>query len=65
MTINCCKDCEKRHVGCHGVCQEYISQKAEHDAQREREYRKKSIQSGLVSQTEGAVYKANKRRRGQ
>jgi len=30
MKIKCCKDCvaPKRHPGCHGVCPEYIHEKA-------------------------------------
>lgn len=28
-TIDCCNDCvpPKRHVGCHGTCEEYLDQK--------------------------------------
>lgn len=30
MKIKCCKDCvaPKRHPGCHGVCPEYLYEKA-------------------------------------
>lgn len=27
--VTCCKDCQERHVGCHGECEKY---KAEHAA---------------------------------
>ena len=30
-TITCCKDCEKRCVGCHSSCEEYNAQKKRHD----------------------------------
>ena len=32
--IKCCKDCvpPKRHIGCHGTCQEYASERARIDA---------------------------------
>lgn len=26
MSNNCCKDCEKRYVGCHSKCEEYMEQ---------------------------------------
>ena len=26
MGIECCKDCQDRHIGCHGSCPEYIAQ---------------------------------------
>lgn len=29
-----CKDCTKRHVGCHAHCEVYLSNKAEWDARR-------------------------------
>ena len=34
--ITCCKNCNKRKVGCHGVCEDYIAFKSEHDAELER-----------------------------
>ena len=24
--IRCCKDCTRRHVGCHGTCEDYIQE---------------------------------------
>jgi len=33
--IKCCKDCEYRHLGCHAVCEDYLAEKAELDAERE------------------------------
>lgn len=29
--IKCCKDCKKRHLGCHSTCEDYIREKSEHD----------------------------------
>lgn len=26
VLITCCKDCEKRQIGCHSTCEEYIAQ---------------------------------------
>lgn len=36
MSITCCKDCQKRHIGCHGSCPEYIAQAKAASAERER-----------------------------
>ena len=43
MIIQCCKDCTKRAIGCHGRCEKYNSEKDEHaklrkKAKLEREY---------------------------
>ena len=27
--IECCKDCPKRHSGCHASCEDYLREKAE------------------------------------
>ncbi len=32
--VKCCKDCQKRHVGCHGQCPEYQKHKADHVQKR-------------------------------
>lgn len=32
--IECCKDCLKRHTGCHSTCEDYKREKAELDASR-------------------------------
>lgn len=39
MRIRCCYECvpPKRHPGCHATCEEYLKQKAEHDAYKDRE----------------------------
>ena len=43
MGIECCKDCRKRHEGCHGSCPEYIAQAKA--ASEEREKRRKAKKS--------------------
>ncbi len=62
MAIKCCYNCEKRHPNCHASCNEYISEKAELDAQREAALQKKIIAKGLYEERRDAVYKALKRR---
>lgn len=39
--IKCCKDCESRHLGCHAVCEDYLAEKAELDAEREKVFAEK------------------------
>lgn len=33
--ISCCKDCQRRHLGCHGHCEEYLQSKKIHNEQQE------------------------------
>ena len=65
MGIKCCKDCvpPKRDPYCHGTCPDYIREKAESDARRDEDFKKRSIKSGLILQTERAVRNATKRKR--
>ena len=44
LNSQCCKDCKKRHPGCHGECEDYINAKAE--AER---IRQKLIEQGMIS----------------
>ena len=40
LDTNCCKDCERRHIGCHATCDDYIAAKRRHDeiaAERQKE----------------------------
>ena len=39
--INCCLNCDKRHVGCHSECKEYIEQRKAHDKYLEEQFKKK------------------------
>ena len=34
--ITCCKDCDKREVGCHGTCKKYLLSKEEWIKERSR-----------------------------
>lgn len=57
MKIKCCKDCvaPKRHPGCHGVCPEYLYEKALWEEHRRF--------SELYEQRSEGVRKALKHRR--
>lgn len=41
-SINCCKDCKDRQLGCHGKCERYINQKDEY-LKRKKEYMDKKV----------------------
>ena len=60
--IYCCMDCKapKRYPGCHGTCPDYIKEKAEHDAERAEENRKRSIEHGLNAQKASGVKRAKR-----
>jgi hypothetical protein len=32
----CCKNCEKRYIGCHSTCDEYITYRAAKDEENEK-----------------------------
>ena len=34
--IHCCRDCDKREIGCHSTCETYINAKKEHDQEIEK-----------------------------
>ena len=63
MTIFSCKGCEKRYIGCHSECLEYLAQKAAHDAMREAERKQKEISFGITAQRSASVCKATKNSR--
>jgi hypothetical protein len=63
MTIYSCKGCEKRYIGCHSVCEDYLAQKAAHDAMREAERKRKEISFGITAQRSASVCKATKNSR--
>lgn len=42
--IRCCYKCtDKRHVGCHATCEEYATEKAEHDREREERHNRTHV----------------------
>ena len=65
MSITCCKDCvaPKRHIGCHEVCAEYLSEKKQHDEMKEKRYRWLKNESELYAQRERGIQKALRSRR--
>lgn len=34
--IRCCKDCDERHIGCHGECEKYRAESQTHRAEKAR-----------------------------
>ena len=63
--ICCCRYCQtpKRHPGCHGACEEYITERAEYDRLKAIYDRERDINIGIVQQRGDSVYKALKNRR--
>lgn len=60
MFIKCCRDCvaPKRYPGCHGNCQEYLDEKAEHERRKEEIDRKKKISNDIYNRRADRVAKA-------
>lgn len=46
MSITCCKDCQDRHIGCHGSCPEYIAQAQAASEEREKRRKAKKSENG-------------------
>ena len=49
MAIKCCNGCvpPKRNPTCHGICPDYIKEKAEHDARMEEDYKRRRVNRNL------------------
>ena len=65
MAISVCKGCvaPKRYPGCHGSCQEYIKERAEHDRRKEALDKERNITMSIYANRGEKVYKAMKHRR--
>lgn len=61
MPIKCCYGCvaPKRHLGCHGQCQEY----AEEKDQMAKEKAVRDVQQAITNQKYDGVYRAFRRRK--
>lgn len=53
--IKSCLNCEKRILGCHSTCPDYLSEKAEYDRLKEKENRDRAIQNGISAERSRAV----------
>ena len=45
-----CKDCGDRYPSCHGKCEKYIREKAEHDERKAVEYQRRKVQNDIQNQ---------------
>lgn len=59
--IWCCKGCEQRHEACHGHCEKYIQQKAEHERLKARANFKSATNSGITGHVVTTIHKSNRR----
>ena len=58
-----CRDCEERHVGCHGTCERYQQAKEEHETYTKRIQRYKESESILYRHKVKSMQKENAKRR--
>ena len=58
--ITCCNGCipPKRYVGCHGVCEEFITQKKEQEEYKEKVKAKKLTESYHHQASVNRVYRS-------
>jgi hypothetical protein len=61
--INCCKDCQKRHLACHSNCKEYKEQKEEFQKRKEdrRNFLKKEHEIGSCLRENNARKESKKK----
>lgn len=65
--ITCCKDCEKRYVGCHSKCDTYIAEKkadAERKAKEETARKLDRARTEIVMDRRDVVAKQKKKYNG-
>lgn len=58
--IKCCKDCTKRHVGCHSECQDYITEKRMLEEELQRVAKQRDLDYLLDSHFSETAYKCSK-----
>ena len=65
MVIYCCYGCvaPKRYPGCHGTCEEYLADKAEHDRRKAEHEKSGQISGAIYGERSKKVYHAMKDRR--
>lgn len=63
-TIKCCLGCDKRHVGCHGTCAEYLAFRAKRDTELQEHIDHNNL-ADVIKQERRRIQReeANRRRR--
>lgn len=63
MTIKCCHGCvpPKRHEACWGHCPDYLAERKEHEAEKEKDDQRRSVKNGIYLQRTDKVVKAERR----
>ena len=56
MTITCCRDCDRRHCGCHSICEEYKRQRKELDEYKVRAAEQNRLTSYTMKTLRDATY---------
>ena len=57
-----CKDCEKRHIGCHANCEEYIEEKKQRKERNEKIWEKKDLDRALNTRAFERIEYAKKKK---
>ena len=63
VVIKCCFGCGKRSVGCHATCEEYATEKAEHDKKREERYNGVQVMYGYRREKDSKIKRKMMHRR--
>ena len=62
MSIKCCLGCvaPKRYPGCHGVCQEYLKEKADYESRKAEYFKEERLTGNIVGDRGRKVHNALK-----
>lgn len=59
--INCCYKCEKRHIGCHSTCEDYLRERKALDEYNEKQ-RKIKLEHQMFNEIKSKNNRKTKRR---
>ena len=59
--VNCCYECQDRHIGCHEVCQKYINQLEEYIAEKREIKKMKNRETAVTTFAIDGIRKSKRR----
>ena len=57
-----CKGCERRHVGCHGTCEDYLQEQEERKRRNDQLFKAKNLDRALTSREFIRMERAKKKK---
>lgn len=60
--IRCCYNCQKRHIGCHSDCKDYLAEKAARDAEISLISKQRAIDDMFISRKAKQATESSRRK---